>query len=875
MTISERKPQVLAPAPKAVQQHVERALASTTFSAAPRISQFLRFVVERTLEGAEDELKEYTIGVEVFDRGKDFDPRIDTLVRVQGRRLRKRLEEYYRAEGRSEPVRIEIPKGGYAPRFRLASNGDVGSEASAERHGLPIPRTSLIGREADLESLGSLLRQGDTRLVTVTGVGGSGKTRFAVEAGWQAARGFLGGVFFTPLASAQDLDAARAALAKTFGLSLGRERSIAQALLQHLGSNIRVPTLLLLDNLEHLEGAGALVSELLDACPSIKVLAASRSALRIYGEREFSLLPLEAPREDDLQSVEALRQNPAVQLFLERAKAVNRTVELDEQNAKPISEICRRLDGLPLAIELAAAHSRTLPPTVLRARLKTPLDLLGEGPRDVPARQQTLRATLDWSYSLLTESEQRFFRRLSVLPAGCTPESAEAVADAYCDLGVAIPASLDALVGKNLMHCVDPLEDEPRFAMLRTVREYGLEKLEESGEGDKVRRALAAYTIVLGEEVPSDKPEAHDRAWVDRCEAEYPNMASAVEWLIERKHADWASRACLGLFRYWERRYFFTDGRKYFEALLQLPDLEPQARALATSSKASLVCLQGDVEAGLRLYQDGLTLFREIGDWRGVAREANGLAVVYRRRGELARAEQFFGECLEACRKLSDEAQIASILSNLADIASRKGEAERARHLIGQAVETFSQLGHLAGVAWSLSQMGDQARRLEDFDAAEARYRQALEVFEKLGDCMGAGRTLQDLAELACAVRDFTGAKALFESALERFVAARNIRGISMALDRVAGAQECLGRPSPALTLAGAASSIREHAGAEERPWSSDEHALREQTLESARAQLDGPVAEDAWETGREMELAAALMYVRSLDWDSAGTTPA
>ena len=848
---------------------MERALGGETLSAAPRLSRFLQYVVEKSLVGESDALKEYTIGVEVFDRGDSFDPRTDTIVRVQAGRLRKRLAEYYRAEGRSEPVRVEIPKGGYAPCFRLAAGvePELRLEASAHRYGLPIARTSLIGRERELEALVSLLRQPAVRLTTVTGAGGSGKTRLAVEAGWQAAADFPGGVFFAPLASSENLNAARGVIARTVGLSLGSERSIENSLLEHLSSSVRTPTLLVLDNLEHLDGAGALVSELLDACPSLRVLATSRAAIRIYGEQDFLLPPLEAPSEDDLRSPGALSRNPAVRLLLERAKAVNRTLELNETNGAAMGEICRRLDGLPLAIELAAAHSKTLPPAALLARLQAPLDLLAEGPSDVPQRQQTLRATLDWSYSLLTESEQRLFRRLAVLPAGCTAESAEAVADAYCDLGVPVSAGLDALVGKSLLHCAEPLLNEPRFEMLQTVREYALEKLAEAEEGDKVRRALAAYMIVLAEEVPVDDFEAQDAAWMARCEAEYPNMAASVDWLIEQQDAAWASRACLGLFRYWERRYFFTDGRRYFEALLELPGLKPEARALSMSSKASLVCLQGDIENGLRMYEEGLALFREMGDLRGVAREANGLAVAHRRQGNLERAREFFEEALGACNEIGDEAQIASILSNLADVVSQSGDAERARELIRQALEIFRKIGYPPGVAWSYSQMGDHARRENDDEAAKERYEQALEAFEQIGDRMGVGRCLQDLAELACSREELAEARRMFERALEHFVAMKHDRGIGMLLDRLAGVQASLRRPAAALTLAGAASALRESAGATERPWSPAEYALREQTLEAARAQLGTPEADDAWERGREMELPAALTYVHELKW--------
>src|SRR5947207_2475847 len=413
---------------QAGREELERVLSSACFARSERVSKLLRFLVEKQLEGREDELKESVIGVEVFGRRPDYNPKLDSTVRTEAVRLRERLDKYYSTEGSQNRLVIELPKGGYVPTFRPSEGAPkrlwtepIVAPPLERRHNLPVQRTPLIGREKAVSTAKQLLLRQDVRLVTFTGPGGTGKTRLALQLAEEVSEHFAGGVHFVPLASITDPGLVGPSIAQTLGVRKTcweTGKPLIADLKEHLRDSHHPAMLLLLDNFEQVTSAGGTVADLLEASAGIKILVTSRELLRVYGEHEFAVPPLALPDLTLRPDVELLSRTPAVALFLQRATALKPDFGLTQENLRAVAEICARLDGLPLAIELAAARIKLLPPAAMLARLQSRLQLLTGGSRDLPERQQTLRATVGWSYELLNPAEEKLFRRMSVFAAG-------------------------------------------------------------------------------------------------------------------------------------------------------------------------------------------------------------------------------------------------------------------------------------------------------------------------------------------------------------------------------------------------------------------------------------------------------------------------
>jgi len=402
-------------------------------------------------------------------------------------------------------------------------------------------------------------------------------------------------VYFVALASITDPGMVSMAIAESLGIHQAGGRPVMDLLKDYLREDDASPVLLLLDNFEHILSASSLVIELLECSTSLKVMVTSRAALRVYGEHEFPVLPLPLPDSQQMHSLEALLGNPAVALFSQRAAAVKPDFTITAENAPTIGAICSRVDGLPLAIELAAARVKVLPPSAMLARLESRLELLTAGPRNVPERQQTLRKTIDWSYDLLNESEQKLLRRLGVFVGGCTLEAAEAVCNTRSDLGAEIFNVMSSLVDKSLVQQTEQSGNEPRFGMLETIREYCLERLSDSGEEPAARRAHAAYCLVLAEEGNPDLPETERGGWLARCDIEHDNFRAALDWLFPSAEVEWSFRLCGALFRFWEMREHLAEGRARLESLL--PMGEPafaKERAKVLAYLSTFATVQGD-----------------------------------------------------------------------------------------------------------------------------------------------------------------------------------------------------------------------------------------------------------------------------------------
>ncbi|MDP9262749.1 MAG: serine/threonine-protein kinase, partial [Acidobacteriota bacterium] len=468
----------------------------------------------------------------------------------------------------------------------LAALRDRLSEAPAQPaavrpSNLPAERTAFVGREEEVTLLAELLQRPDAQLVTLTGPGGIGKTRLALQAARQVAEHFSGGTYFIPLAAVQDAALVPSVIAQTLGLRESAGQLQLDTVKEHLQNTARTPMLLLFDNFEHMTAAAPTMAELLTAGPGLKALITSRSPLHVYGEREFPVPALGVPNPKSAPPLEALLRYPAVRLFRQRARAVKPDFEITKDNAAAVATLCAQLDGLPLAIELAAARIKLLSPSAMQARLESRLQLLTGGARDLPARQQTLRGAMDWSYGLLNAAEQKLFRRLAVFVGGCTLEAVEAVCDTKQDLGMDVLDGVASMVDKSLAQQLDQEAGEPRYVMLETIRDYGLEQLAASGEEAATRRAHAAYCLVLAEEETASGADAADAKWADRFEVEHDNLRAALEWLTASGEALWGMRLGTALFRFWEMREHLGEGRDRLVRLLNLPGAAARNRERA------------------------------------------------------------------------------------------------------------------------------------------------------------------------------------------------------------------------------------------------------------------------------------------------------
>jgi predicted ATPase len=764
------------------------------------------------------------------------------------------------------------------PRERYASTQDLARDLAAVRdrlaetftrasesrpNNLPVQRTAFIGREHEATVLRQLLSRVDVQLVTLTGPGGIGKTRLALQVAGDAAAEFPGGVCFVPLSAVSDRALITSTIAQALGVRETGNQSSQESLKEYV-SGLDQPMLLLLDNFEHLVSAAPVITELLTTGPKLKVAVTSQAPLHVYGEHEFPVPPLALPDLKLIPPLEVLSRLPAVALFVERAQAVKREFALTKENAPAVAAICARLDGLPLAIELAAARIKLLSPSAMLVRLESRLNLLTGGARDLPTRQQTLRSTVDWSHGLLNAAEQTLFRRLSVFTGGCTLEGVEAVCDTKSDLGLDILDGMASMVDKSLTQQVEQVDVETRFIMLSTIREYALERLAESDDEAATRRAHAAYYLVLAEE-GAEEVVAHPE-WLDRFEIEHDNFRTALDHLIRTGDAEWGLRLGAALFRFWETREHLTEGRDSIARLLALEGTaaRPKLRARLSFAAAVLAGEQGDYASARQLFEESLETCLELNDNRGVAVALNALAVNARNRGELSVASLLFERCVAIWKDLGDSADIARALSNLANVTKLQGEYARASSLYDECLTMFRKAGDGAGVAWTLNYQGDVAREKADLVAARAFCEQSLAAFRQLRDGWGIASAISDLASLSFDQGNDAEARHLYGESIRMFQELGHKRGIARALECLAASAAAQSNAEQSLHLAGAA-ALRQRLGA---PLTPAEQPRLEKALEFARRTLGNAAGLTAWMEGWAMPVEQAVRKALDVDAD-------
>ena len=621
---------------------------------------------------------------------------------------------------------------------------------------LPTQLTSFIGRESDVVEAKRLLA--GARLLTLTGPGGIGKTRLSLQIAADVVQQFPDGVYFVALSAVRDPELIASVIAQAIGIPTAGNRLPLDVVIEHLRDR---KMLLVLDNLEQLlPDGGTVVAQLLQSSPGVKAVASSRAALHIYGEHELALEPLRIPSMKALPSTSELSQFEGVRLFIERAVAAKHDFQVTNGNAPAIAGICERLDGLPLAIELAAARIKLFNPNALLARLDSSLSVLGTGGRDLPGRQQTLSGAIGWSYDLLDEPLRRLFARFSVFARGAGVEQAEAVCGPASELGVDVLSGLDQLAEQSLLRRL-PDYEEPRLLMLQVIREYAMEKLKASGEADAIRDRHAAAYQALAEEAAPQLFGEERKQWLDRLELEHDNFRAAFDWTMARGEVQHA--LCLGaaFWRFWQMRGHLREGRMRLDALLAMPGTRqhPAERAKALEAVGGIAYWQGDMDSTQVYYDECLELARASGDRAAIANALyNDSFPANVTNKDVAKALGLLQEALPIYRELNDEPGVSQCLWSLGQCYYQTGEIDLAKDCTDQAIALYRRLGNRFGLGWALFTRAVLALQLHDTPVARRMSLEALKIFADADDVTGKVLVLDCIAEVAR--RDGDGVRA-------------------------------------------------------------------------------------------------------------------
>jgi len=710
-------------------------------------------------------------GISDLERGINRSPRLETLALMVAA-LRLSPDEQATLEAAVQ--RRRSPRGD-APATPSDHTGDANDATTPTTlTALPIPPTALVGRDDDVAAVTALLRD-EARLLTLAGPGGIGKTRLALQVAIDLqARQVFDGVAFVHLADIPNADMVPAAIARALGLREHDNRTSHQVLATYLDGK---RMLLVLDNFEHVAAAAVPVAELLASCPGLRVLVTSRTVLHVRGERVYEAPPRVVPDRARMHDAAAVAGCAATQLFLARAREIVPDLALTDANASLIARICARLDGLPLAIELAAARLKVLAPDALLDRLESGLQVLSGGARDLPERQRTLRATLAWSYALLDAPAQALFLRLAVFAGGCTLEAIESLTDTGNAAGGKMNAAeaepedlletVSALIDNSLLRR-EARAGEVRFTMLQTVREYALERLQGYGALDALRGHHAAYFLAMAEDAERDRAGAAQAAWAARLEREQDNLRAALGFALVSGHVKMALRLAGALRWFWLAHGYLSEGRRWLAQALAAADAMglADAEVAAALNHAAVLAATANAygEAGA-LFERGLAIRQALGDEPGAAAMLSNLGLVAMHQHDHERAATFFADALAIFRLLGETQSVARVLGNLGELARLRGDGARAVTWATESFTLYEQMDDPLGAAQARHTLGGASLLRNDIAGATIAFSDALARSWRLGNIIETANNLEGLAVVAARLKQYDRAALLFESA--------------------------------------------------------------------------------------------------------------